>query len=223
MDTGIARSEQVYEHLKNLILSRALKPGEKIPEAKLAAQFGLSRTPIREAIKKLANDGIVTLYPNRFAEVSVLPQNWLQEVGMVRLSLDIVAAHLAILYGSNYDYSIMQKLNEECHEATLAGDVATRIEKNCVFHLDLSRMSRNDELYEIQKKLYLKLEFVQACNYDNVESTEGQYRQHCQMIQALYNRNESMLINILSDHLKKFHNLGDMTPIMGSIQGIFKA
>lgn len=51
MDTGIARSEQVYEHLKNLILSRALKPGEKIPEAKLAAQFGLSRTPIREAIK----------------------------------------------------------------------------------------------------------------------------------------------------------------------------
>mgnify|MGYP003162460439 CR=1 FL=1 len=56
MDTGIARSEQVYEHLKNLILSRALKPGEKIPEAKLAAQFGLSRTPIREAIKKLAND-----------------------------------------------------------------------------------------------------------------------------------------------------------------------
>ena len=43
------------------------------------------------------------------------------------------------------------------------------------------------------------------------------------MIQALYNRNESMLINILSDHLKKFHNLGDMTPIMGSIQGIFKA
>ncbi|MFQ9702047.1 MAG: GntR family transcriptional regulator [Enterocloster clostridioformis] len=109
MDTGIARSEQVYEHLKNLILSRALKPGEKIPEAKLAAQFGLSRTPIREAIKKLANDGIVTLYPNRFAEVSVLPQNWLQEVGMVRLSLDIVAAHLAILYGSNYDYSIMQK------------------------------------------------------------------------------------------------------------------
>ena len=210
MDTGIARSEQVYEHLKNLILSRALKPGEKIPEAKLAAQFGLSRTPIREAIKKLANDGIVTLYPNRFAEVSVLPQNWLQEVGMVRLSLDIVAAHLAILYGSNYDYSIMQKLNEECHEATLAGDVATRIEKNCAFHLDLSR-------------LYLKLEFVQACNYDNVESTEGQYRQHCQMIQALYNRNESMLINILSDHLKKFHNLGDMTPIMGSIQGIFKA
>ena len=193
MDTGIARSEQVYEHLKNLILSRALKPGEKIPEAKLAAQFGLSRTPIREAIKKLANDGIV------------------------------VAAHLAILYGSNYDYSIMQKLNEECHEATLAGDVATRIEKNCAFHLDLSRMSRNDELYEIQKKLYLKLEFVQACNYDNVESTEGQYRQHCQMIQALYNRNESMLINILSDHLKKFHNLGDMTPIMGSIQGIFKA
>ena len=80
MDTGIARSEQVYEHLKNLILSRALKPGEKIPEAKLAAQFGLSRTPIREAIKKLANDGIVTLYPNRFAEVSVLCKSLMRNV-----------------------------------------------------------------------------------------------------------------------------------------------
>ncbi len=217
------RSGQVYDQLKDFILSQQIKPGERIPEAKLATQLGLSRTPIREAVKQLANDGIVTVYPNRFAEVAVLPENWLQEVGIVRLSLDITAAHLAILYGSNYDYSVLEQLNEECHAATISGDIATRIRKNCAFHLELSRMSRNAELYELQKKLYLKIEFVQACNYSNVETDEEQYRQHKEMIKALYERNEKQLVSVLTLHIEKFHNLKSDPAINENLQALFAA
>lgn len=221
LENGNVMSAQVYEHLKDLILSQQIKPGEKIPEAKIAAQFGFSRTPIREAIKQLANDGIVTLYPNRFAEVAVLPEEWLQEVGIVRLALDTVAAHLAILHGSNYDYSVMEDYNRQCLNATRAGDVARRIQMNCAFHLELSRIGKNAELYEMQKRLYLKLEFVQACHYSNVQPEGEQYRQHAEMIQALYDRNGERLISLLSTHEHNFHHMDNDPAVIGDINRLF--
>ena len=75
----LGMAAKVYEALKDMILAQQIKPGEKIPESKLATQFGISRTPIREALKRLENDGIVTVYPNRYAEVTVFPAHWLQE------------------------------------------------------------------------------------------------------------------------------------------------
>lgn len=220
-ENGTAMSEQVYEHLKNMILTQQIKPGERIPEAKIAAQFGFSRTPIREAIKRLVGDGIVTLYPNRFAEVTVFPKEWLQEVGIVRLALDTVAAHLAILYGSNYDYSIMESYNERCLAATRAGDRALRIRMNCSFHLELSRIGKNAELYEMQKRLYLKLEFVQACYYGNVQPQEEQYRQHVEMIRALYDRDEQRLIALLATHEHAFHNMEQEPAVVNDIHQLF--
>ncbi len=218
---GNAMSNQVYEHLKDLILSQQIKPGEKIPEAKIAAQFGFSRTPIREAIKQLANDGIVTLYPNRFAEVAVFSGEWLQEVGIVRLALDTVAARLAILHGSNYDYSVMEAYNERCLSATRAGDVAQRIKMNCAFHLELSRIGKNVELYDMQKRLYLKLEFAQACHYSNVQPEEEQYRQHAEMIRALYDRDEERLITLLATHEHTFHNMEKDPAVIRDINLLF--
>ena len=220
-ENGTAMSEQVYEHLKNLILTQQIKPGERIPEAKIAAQFGFSRTPIREAIKRLVGDGIVTLYPNRYAEVTVFPKEWLQEVGIVRLALDTVAAHLAILYGSNYDYAVMESYNERCLAATRAGDRALRIRMNCSFHLELSRIGKNAELYEMQKRLYLKLEFVQACHYGNVQPQEEQYRQHAEMIRALYDRDEKRLIALLATHEHTFHNMEREPAVVNDIHQLF--
>ena len=127
MEQASGMAAMAYETLKNMILSQQIKPGEHIPEIKLANQLGISRTPMREAIKRLAADGIVTMYPNRYAEVTVFREGWLQEVGIIRLALDTVAAHLAIHYGSNYDFSIMDRYNEACRQAAKDGNMAERI------------------------------------------------------------------------------------------------
>ena len=150
MEQTSGMAVMAYETLKNMILSQQIKAGEHIPEIKLANQLGISRTPMREAIKRLAADGIVTMYPNRYAEVTVFKEGWLQEVGIIRLALDTVAAHLSILYGSNYDFSIMAQYNEACHRAAKDGNIAERIKMNCMFHLELSRISKNEELYKMQ-------------------------------------------------------------------------
>ena len=70
-DQGNNLSGMVYHYLLDMILSMKIKPGDRIPEARIATQFGISRTPIRDAMKQLANDGILNIYPNRFAEVKM--------------------------------------------------------------------------------------------------------------------------------------------------------
>ena len=70
-----AVSEQIYQYLIDMILSLEIKPGDKIPEAFIAQKFDISRTPIREALRDLAKDGIINLYPNRFSEVAIYDQD----------------------------------------------------------------------------------------------------------------------------------------------------
>ena len=221
MEQASGMAAMAYETLKNMILSQQIKPGEHIPEIKLANQLGISRTPMREAIKRLAADGIVTMYPNRYAEVTVFREGWLQEVGIIRLALDTVAAHLASHYGSNYDFSIMDRYNEACRQAAKDGNMAERIKMNCMFHLELSRISKNEELYKMQEKLYMKLEFVQACNYSYVNPETEQYRQHKEMIEALYARDEKRLVDLLTAHDSNFHRLGDNPAFMGAMTSLF--
>lgn len=221
MEQASGMAAMAYETLKNMILSQQIKPGEHIPEIKLANQLGISRTPMREAIKRLAADGIVTMYPNRYAEVTVFREGWLQEVGIIRLALDTVAAHLSIHYGSNYDFSIMDRYNEACRQAAKDGNMAERIKMNCMFHLELSRISKNEELYKMQEKLYMKLEFVQACNYSYVNPETEQYRQHKEMIEALYARDEKRLVDLLTAHDSNFHRLGDNPAFMGAMTSLF--
>lgn len=203
----IGMADRAYETVKGMILSQQLKPGDRIPEVKLANQLGISRTPMREALKRLASDEIVTIYPNRYAEVTVFPPEWLQEIGMIRITLDMLAAHLCILHGSNFDFSQMEQINEECHQAALEGRVADRIRLNCRFHLEMSRISKNEELFKTQEKLYMKLEYVQACHYGFVNTEENQYNQHKDIIQAFYARDEDKAIDLLVEHDGSFHHM----------------
>lgn len=214
-------SDIVYEHLKNMILSLELKPGERIPEAKIAKYFGISRTPIREAIKRLANDGIIVSYPNRYAEVAVYSDDWIKETGLIRISLDIIAAKFAVFRGSNCDFAVMQQYLEECNDAAKSGDRVKRIKSNCAFHLELSHISKNKELLEIQERLYLKLEFMQSCHYQFVETVDNQYHQHKEIVDALYSRDCDKLITLIINHEKHFHTICDSDlSVISHIRGL---
>ena len=122
-DQGNNLSEMVYHYLLDMILSMKIKPGDRIPEARIATQFGISRTPIRDAMKQLANDGILNIYPNRFAEVANWDEDLIKEIGITRAHLDNLAAKLAIFYGSNADFNRMMEHAKICLKAALDDDV----------------------------------------------------------------------------------------------------
>ena len=84
-------SDQVYTMLKEQILSGELKGGMKIPEESLAEQFGVSRTPIREAIRRLSEYGLVTIKPRSYATVSVISSEEASDIARVRVTLEQLA------------------------------------------------------------------------------------------------------------------------------------
>ena len=110
-------SEQVYNYLLSQILSDELKPGEKIAEAKIAQEFNTSRTPIREAMRKLESQGLIQIFPKRYAQVATFSEKEIQDIGMIRISLDILSIKLAAIYSSKAELLNLKSIAEQCLEA----------------------------------------------------------------------------------------------------------
>jgi len=209
MKTNLGKSmtDEIYDYLFDMILSLQIKPGDRIPEAKIAGEFDVSRTPIREALRQLANSGIINMYPKRYAEVAEFDEEKVRQIGFTRIALDLMSVKLAIYYGSNAEYQEMQRLADLCYEAAKAKDVANRIKLDSAFHLQLCRISKNESLIDMLTKLFLQIEFLQASRYVRADRPEDQYETHCSMVKALMDRDEEEMTRIILDHDIKFHSI----------------
>ena len=83
------------------ILTLELHPGDKVPETAIAKDLGISRTPVRDALRKLEADGLVNIYPNRFIEVATYDEKDIANLGVMRVAVDTMAVRLAIFRGSD--------------------------------------------------------------------------------------------------------------------------
>ncbi len=200
-------SDQVHEYIKSLILKNEIKPGEKIPEERIAAQLGVSRTPIREAVRVLSAQGLVKIYPNRFAEVVTFSQKEIEDIGFLRINLDAIAAQYAIQYGSNADFQRLKTIADECKAAAQAGDIYNRIKKDCDFHIEMTRIGKNETLLGVQKDLYLKIHLIQATKYLDIEDSLKKIEHHDLIVQYLIERDVDKVLDNLYSHLSSFYNI----------------
>jgi len=207
-------SQTAYARILQMILTRKIQGGEKLTEERLTDLLGVSRTPVREAIRRLADEGLVVVYPNRQSEVVILDEAAIQELGTVRMALDVLAAQLAVLNGSNADFMRLRKIADACYEAAKQGDIYERIRLDCDFHLMLTEIGLNSVLLTMQRQLYLKVQLVQAEKYIDVEDSLKKIEGHNSIIEALFSRNEERVIRTLQEHLASFYNVG-FTPAVG--------
>lgn len=175
----------VYHYLLEQILSGGLKPGDKIPETSIAQVLNVSRTPVRDALRELAAANVVTLYPNKYSEISVFDDDRTREAGVTKVTLDRFAIRLAVYYGSRAEYEELRRLAEICYQKALENDFAARISADSDFHLELCRITKNRTLLQIERILLIQLEYLQAANYLNAEDPETQYASHLRIVDAL--------------------------------------
>ena len=143
----------VYETLKREILELIIPPGSPVDEGKLTERFGLSRTPIREALVKLASDGLVVTLPNRSTVVAPidffgLPQFFDALSLMYRVTTRLAAANHA-----PEDLGEIRGLAATYASAVAARDVSTMIEANRDFHATIARAGRNRYYTELFERL----------------------------------------------------------------------
>lgn len=152
--SGIARRslhEEVAEALRELVLSGELAPGSRLNEMELTARFGISRTPLREAIKVLARDGLVDLLPQRGARVASISLNEMEEMIEVVAALEGSAAELATRAMTPETLAAIEDAHAEMVAAFEAGDEALYLARNEAIHDLLMEASGNRTLLDLYR------------------------------------------------------------------------
>lgn len=140
-------ADHVYSTLRQAILAGELQPGERLRQEQLRASFAVSASPVREALNRLASDGLVSLIPHRGATVVELSVHEIDEIYEVREALDPYAARLVAARASDAELDEILRLQQAC-ERDAAGSPRERFESNRRFHRSLYVPSRNEKLIE---------------------------------------------------------------------------
>src|SRR3989339_602164 len=121
--------DQLFRSIKRMILSGELKGGDRIPEVAIAQRFGVSRTPIREALRKLVEYGLVVIRPRCRAEVLKMTPEEVKELSQVRITLEVLAMKLLVERTKEEDLAALRILAEECAAFAQTGDFGGFYEK----------------------------------------------------------------------------------------------
>lgn len=202
-----ATTNAVYQYLLEHIISGELKPGDKIPETTIAQSLHVSRTPVRDALRELAVTNVVTLYPNKYSEITIFDKDRMREVGITKINLDRLAIRLAIYYGSRAEYEGLKVFAETCYRKGLENDYSGRVNADSDFHLELCHITKNRTLIQIERILLIQLEYLQIANYLNAEDPEAQYKMHLRIIEALKNGDVQAGMEAITRPSLSFYNV----------------
>lgn len=202
-----SQSAAAYQQIKDMIFRMELLPGARIPEMQIAAKLSISRTPIRDALRKLEAEGLVSIGVNRGATVVSFSDEEIKEIGTVRLSQDILSAQLAAYYGCASDFEQLTALAEECEQRTAAGDVYGQIRSDCEFHLAIARIAENSHLLSQQYAIYQQIHLIQISKYTDVEHGLLQIHHHKPLVEAIRCGDIEQSRRLICEHMKDFYRI----------------
>lgn len=175
----------VFDALKEAILTGRLKPGERLMEVQLAEEMGVSRTPVREAIRKLELEGLVVMVPRKGAYVSDLSLKDAAEVFEIRSSLEGLAAALAAERITDEEIKALDKVICDIIEAREKGDTETIIKKDMEFHQILFNASRNKRLAQIINNLKEQIDRFRIQSFTNPVRSQSVLSEHKAILSAI--------------------------------------
>ncbi|MBO5210120.1 MAG: GntR family transcriptional regulator [Lachnospiraceae bacterium] len=153
MDEFLPLRDVVFNTLRKAILTGELKPGERLMEIHLANQLGVSRTPIREAIRKLELEGLVIMIPRRGAEVAQITEKSLKDVLEVRRALDALCAELACDRITEAEKQSLKKACDDFEQATISGDATIIAAADVALHDIIVEATGNKRLIQLINNL----------------------------------------------------------------------
>lgn len=190
--------DEVVDRLRTLILSVELEPKSRVNENALAKRFGISRTPLREAIKVLAAEGLLVLLPNRGARVASITKQEIDEITKVIASLEALGAELACRNISTEEIVNLRDLNAKMVAAWKDRDNTAYFSMNRRIHESIIRASRNQQLQEVYFNLSGR---IQSARY-TARKTDSQWQRAILEHELLLNYIEAGLCNEASDIMR---------------------
>lgn len=205
------RADSIAESLEELIFSGSFSDGERLDEVRLAEKFGVSRTPLREALQRLALSGLVKLIPRRGAFVCQPGLEELMEMFEVMAELESVCGRLAALRISDQALEELHQANNKCKAAVEARDADAYYTENEVFHRIIYQQSGNSFLASETGKLHKRLKPFRRQQLRLRGRMEQSMREHEAVLEALVEGDAELAASTLRGHVavqgEKFHHL----------------
>ena len=193
--------EEATERLRDLIVQGRLAPGSRLNERLLTAQLGVSRTPLREALKVLATEGLVELLPNRGAIVAQIDPARLSETLVVMGALEALAGELACGNASEAELGEIRALHYEMLANHARGDLAGYFKFNQAIHMKIVKYSGNAVLYQTYRQLNGNVRRARYMANLSRERWDAAVREHEEILAALSARDVERVRALLTDHL----------------------
>jgi DNA-binding GntR family transcriptional regulator len=195
--------DRVYEILKKSIVFQEISPGEKIDEEAIAKQLGVSRTPIRETLCRLENEGIVKVIPRRGAFVVKHSREKITEILMVREVLEGFAARLAVDHVDGKLTDKMKSLFNQFSGSDIREQSKNYTQADLEFHNLIIKASRNDLLINIMNTLNDHIQMLRIQTVSHEGRMEQSLVEHFKIIQAMEQKDHSSAEYLMREHIRK--------------------
>jgi GntR family transcriptional regulator, rspAB operon transcriptional repressor len=194
--------ERVYRHLRQQILEDQLPPGTELSEVALSRELAVSRGPIREAIGRLAAEGLVTVRPRRGAEVRSLTPTELIDAYQVREALEVLAVRLAVPRITSSDLARLDELVDSMAEFARKDQVTDFFAANVAFHELLCELSGNEKLREIHHRLEGEIRRFQARTLALRGNLDSSVSEHRAILAAVRLRDVDKACELTAAHIR---------------------
>lgn len=193
--------EQVAERLRARIYAHELPPGGWIDEQALALEYGISRTPLREALKVLAAEGLVVLKPRRGCYVTQLSEQDIDEVFPVMALLEGRVAELAARRATGADFSRLAAIHEELEQHAAANHADRFFEANQRFHTALQEIAGNRYLAQLIDDARKVIKLTRRDSLRLEGRLKQSLEEHREILEALRARDSALARQTMHDHL----------------------
>lgn len=181
-------SQEVAELIKQLLINGDLNPGDRIVETKLARDFGVSQTPIREAIRLLAGEGIVQIVSNKGPVVQVLTMEDVFEIYSIRAMLEGLAIRMACQTSNDADIEGIRRTYERMQRRLLDDSVNSLLRDSAHLHASIVYLSKHSRLIATYKSITFQILFVNKM-LARISTKQKEVDQHLELVEALERKN----------------------------------
>jgi DNA-binding GntR family transcriptional regulator len=193
--------DTVVEHLRSFITEGVLAPGKKLNERELCETLGISRTPLREALKVLAVEGLIEINPNRGASVARMSELEIRETFELMSGIEAFAGELACERITAQELEEIKALHYAMVVSKNQNDLAGYYHRNRAIHDLINLAARNSALRQVYLSLNRRIQALRYLSNQQAPKWDRALHDHEEMIEALQARDGQRLSNILRHHL----------------------
>lgn len=197
----LSLSDLVYNQIKQQILNGDLKAGDRIAEEDFAAEYGVSRTPIREALKKLTEYGLITIVPRSHAIVNSISIKEAQDIAKIRVTLEQFAVDNFAKETLLDKIDQLQQYDKACLNALEMKDKAKIFESDSLFHSTLVEATDNSVLIDLFHRLDSKVQLLRLEQAATIEDLGKYLNQHKDIIDYISNNELELAKELLKKHI----------------------